>query len=46
MQTPERELFRIADEEVGIGESSWLMTFMLVVALILVGAATGVILLL
>ncbi len=41
METPERELFRIVDEEPGTGESAWLMTFMLVVALMLVSTATG-----
>jgi len=44
METPERELFRVVDEESGTGESAWLLTFMLVVALILVGAATGIVL--
>jgi len=40
METPERQLFRVADEEPGSSEGAWLSRFMLILSLAFVGLAT------
>ena len=45
METPERQLFRIADEEPSSDEGLWFTRLMLIVALAAVGLATVLMLL-